>query len=318
VLGQDVSVDWFGTAMRPLDGGYRGETFLVGEGSGSPVVLRICRDAPERALVDASLLRLMEGIVPVPRVVEVRAAEAGQPALLVTEYLHGVSLETALAEPDRLDLAAIGRELGMVLGRLSGIPFLRPGGFVGVDLAVSSQGWPDDLRDFAQGYRDTGRLAAWSDRDWSALVALIDAAEDMLDAAGQTARRIVLVHSDFNPKNLVVDPERSALLGVVDWEFAHAGSPYADVGNVTRFERDPRLVEPLLDAFVAQAPGHLSDAFELGRAVDLWALVELAGGVPSNPVRDLATELLVAQARAGDLTAWPFSGGRVAPATSQA
>lgn len=306
-------MDWFGTAMRPLAGGYSGETFLVGEDSASPVVLRIYQSVPERAVVDASLLRLVRGIVPVPRVVDVRAAEGDRPALLVTEFLRGLPLDQALSRPSVLDLAAVGSQVGEVLGRLSGVPFLHPGGFDGVDLAVRTSGWTDDLREFAQGYRDTGRLADWSDRDWSALVDLIERAGDRLDAGGDASSRTVLVHGDFNPKNVVLGPDPYPLVGVVDWEFAHAGSPYADVGNFTRFERDPRLLEPLLAAFGAAAPAAPVDVLEQGRAADLWALVELAGGVPAHPVRALATELLVAQARAADLTAWPFPGDRAAP-----
>ena len=107
----------------------------------------------------------------------------------------------------------------------------------GPDLAVDDAGWPNDLLEFAQGYRDTGRLAAWSDRDWDALVELIDQAGDVLDEGEQ---RTVLVHSDFNPKNILVDLSIGArsVAGVVDWEFAHAGSVYADIGNFSRFERE--------------------------------------------------------------------------------
>ena len=51
--------------------------------------------------------------------------------------------------------------------------------------------------------------------------------------------RCCLVHSDFNPKNLLVDPDTLEVTGLLDWEFAHAGHPYTDLGNLLRFERDP-------------------------------------------------------------------------------
>src|SRR5262249_28253920 len=100
---------------------------------------------------------------------------------------------------------------------------------------------------------------------------------------------------------------------VVDWEFAYAGSPCADVGNFARFERDPALIDALLAGFVAQAPPLAADPLRRGRALDLWALVELAGRGRTNPVAELAAELLRAQALAGDLDAWPFPGHRAAP-----
>ena len=72
------------------------------------------------------------------------------------------------------------------------------------------------------------------ERDYHALVDLVDHAEDV-SCRGRTESegRTVLVHSDFNPKNILVDPETVEVVGVVDWEFAHAGSLYADFGNLT-------------------------------------------------------------------------------------
>ena len=64
-------------------------------------------------------------------------------------------------------------------------------------------------------------------------------AQDLLD----TVRRACLVHSDLNPKNLLVDPDTLALTGVLDWEFAHAGHPCTDLGNLLRFDRDPAFAD---------------------------------------------------------------------------
>lgn len=47
----------------------------------------------------------------------------------------------------------------------------------------------------------------------------------------------MLPHSDFNPKNILIDPSDCGIVGILDWEFAHAGSIHTDFGNFTRFER---------------------------------------------------------------------------------
>lgn len=106
-------------------------------------------------------------------------------------------------------------------------------------------------------------------------------------------------------------------MGILDWEFAHEGSIYTDFGNLTRFERDERFEGPLIEGFVDWAPGHIRDPILHGRAMDLWALIELAGG-RRQPVRDLATTLLLAQVRSQDLEAWPWSTSRVDPADADA
>jgi aminoglycoside phosphotransferase (APT) family kinase protein len=310
-----MTTDWFGTPMSPLPGGYSGETFAVGSGDDA-VVLRIYRRQPERAPIDASLLRLMRGLVEVPPLVEVRLATADSPAIVVTERMYGVPLDTVLRRPPQgLDWETLGRELGRALGVLSGVPFLGPGFFTDAHLTVSAAGMPHDLAEWADFHRGTSRLASWPERDWQALTELVDHAQVTLDAdAARGPARTVLVHGDFNPKNILVDPREGAFTGLVDWEYAHAGSLHTDLGNFTRFERDDCLVGPMVEAFVDTAPGQVRDPVVNGRAMDLWALIELAGRTPPNPVCELASRLLLAQARSCDLTAWPWKAGRVDPA----
>jgi aminoglycoside phosphotransferase (APT) family kinase protein len=204
--------------------------------------------------------------------------------------------------------------VGEILNTLAGIPFLRFAMFADGDLTLSTEQLPSDLASYAERLRGNGRLSTWSAADWQALVALLDVAEDLLaEDAGVRPTRAVLTHSDLNPKNILVDPATSQVSALLDWEFAHAGSRYADLGNFCRFERDPRLVRPLLDALTDVAPGGPAHQLRLGRATDLWALLELAGRPHPGAVPDLATELLLAQARAGDLDAWPWSAVRAAP-----
>jgi aminoglycoside phosphotransferase (APT) family kinase protein len=310
-----AAMDWNGVPLEPLPGGYSGETFLAGDPAGDPegaAVVRIYRRNPDRAVVDASLLRLATGLVPVPPVLEVVPGSDGRPGVLVTGFVGGVPLDSLLAGEAPLDLARLGHNVGRVLGTLANIPFLRFGMFADADLRLSDAGVPTDLGEWAEHFRSSGRIAAWPQRDWEALRGLVDHAQDLLDSDPGRART-VLSHSDFNPKNIRVDADTLEIVGVLDWEFAHAGSRYTDLGNFTRFERDERLVTALLDAFLDRAPGPLELPVERARAVDLWALLELAGGARTNPVRELAAELLLAQARAQSLDAWPWDTRRVDP-----
>ncbi len=309
--------DGYDAQLVPLEGGYSGETYLSGAGPDRAVV-RIYAREPGRAAIDASLLRLVRGLVPVPQVLELRHPTADTPGLLVTEYVAGVRLDVALAElPDWLDLAAVGQSVGRVLNALAGMPFLRPAMFADADLTLSTEGLPGDLQTWAERLRSSGRLSTWPGSDWAALVALIDLAEDLIaDDAEVRKARTVMTHSDVNPKNILVDPATSQVSAVIDWEFAHAGSPYADLGNFCRFERDPRLVEPLLATLGCVAPAGPEHQLRLGRAVDLWALLELAGRPRPGPVSDLATQLLLGQARSGNLDAWPWSTSRAVPDTA--
>jgi aminoglycoside phosphotransferase (APT) family kinase protein len=159
-------------------------------------------------------------------------------------------------------------------------------------------------RRLARALLDRGGLAAWTAEDRHALLAVCGGTRPLIEASGGAA---TLVHSDFNPKNLLVDPDRAEVTGLLDWEFADAGHPLTDLGNLLRFP--PRRWEPGLRALTGGvlellgAAGLPSGWLETARALDLFALVELAARERRNPVVDRARELLLATARTGSLAA---------------
>lgn len=292
--------------MVPLSGGHGGETFLaVMAGERSVVRIYAARGAqrgPEAAEVDAAVLRLVRGLLPVPEVLEVRRADptAGTPALLVTSYLAGGRLDEVLPMADDASAERLGCALGRVLARLAQMPMLRPGLFVDGELRVGSMPPDaDDLVDWVERHLVSPGPTSWRPQDVQGLREVAAQAQVLLD---QT-ERACLVHSDFNPKNLLVDPGTGEVTGVLDWEFAHAGSPFADLGNLLRFERRPSFAEPVLATYrewVVDAP---EDLLDRARAADLFALVELASRRGQNPVADRAHEQLQAIATTGDLHA---------------
>ncbi len=92
--------------------------------------------------------------------------------------------------------------------------------------------------------------------------------EDRAPAGEET----VLVHGDFRTGNFLVTPE--GLAAVLDWEFAHWGSPYEDLAWISvRDWRFNRLDQPI-GGFARRAPFYAAYAQESGRAVDearvLW------------------------------------------------
>ena len=80
-----------------------------------------------------------------------------------------------------------------------------------------------------------------------------------------------LCHGDFNPTNIIVkDGEVS---GILDWEFAHAGSRYMDIGNLLR-NTDPKrhvLIERGLEAGGVHLP---HDWKRRARLIDLSSHLE--------------------------------------------
>jgi aminoglycoside phosphotransferase (APT) family kinase protein len=284
----------------PLSGGHSGETFLVGA-AGEQAVLRLYVRSPDRAAVDAALLDLVRGLVPVPRVLDLRTPQmADGPAYLLTELLPGRRLSEVLPSADGGLRAHLARSVAGVLARLNGIPFRRPGELADATLQVDPRAAPaDSLVAWAEQHLPDGPLAQWSATEQQALLRVADHADTLLEATD----RWCLAHSDFNAKNLLVDATSGDVTGLLDWEFAHAGTPYTDLGNLLRHERDPELTDPLLERFRALAPAPPDDLVDRARAADLWALVELASRAGRHAPADRAHDLLRAVANAEDLHA---------------
>jgi aminoglycoside phosphotransferase (APT) family kinase protein len=297
--------------LTPLPGGYSGETFLA-ESAGERSVVRIYAGrgafrGADAAEVDAAVMRLVRGLVPVPEVLEVRRAdgETGTPALLVTSWLPGRRLEEVLPGADDALARELGRSAGSVAARLAQMPMLRAGTFHDGDLGLGPlPPGGEDLPAWVQQHAGSGRFLAWSETELDRLRDLADRAQDLLDRE----RRTCLVHGDLNAKNVLVDPDRGTVTGVLDWEFAHAGGPFEDLGNLLRFDRRPAFADAALATYGEQVPGAPEDRTDLhdrARAADLFALVELTSRTGAGPVADASGALLLAMASTGDLHATP-------------
>jgi aminoglycoside phosphotransferase (APT) family kinase protein len=291
-------------SLTPLDGGWSGETFLA-EAAGERSVVRIYARPSHRGAaaheVDAALLRLVKGLLPVPEVLEVRRADeaTGMPALLVTSFLPGERLELLLPRLADAERATLGRSLGELLADLGGMPTLSTGPFVDGRLTIGS--FEPDLDGLPAAVElAESRLGWWSPDELTGLREVAVDAQALLDTVG----RRVLVHSDFNAKNLLVDPDSLEVTGLLDWEYAHAGHPFTDLGNLLRFERDEVFTDAVLAAYIGRRGGSAGDALALARAADLWALVDLAARRGENPVAERADRLLRRVALRRDPAAW--------------
>jgi aminoglycoside phosphotransferase (APT) family kinase protein len=290
------------TDLRPLAGGWSGRTFL-GEAAGEQVVVRIFPpDQPLQAPeVQAAVLTLVRGLLPVPRVLEVRRADpdADVPGLLVTELLPGERGDLVLPGLDDEALATVAARVGRLVAALGGMPMLRTGLFDDADLRIVGFALAGDLPAWVE--ENAPRFTGWTAAEVDRLREVAHRAQALLDAE----TRSCLVHSDLNPKNLLVDPDTLEVTGLVDWEFAHAGHPATDLGNALRFERRPAWERALLDEYVALRGGDPAYLRDRARAADLWALVDLATRAGRNPVADAADGLLRRIAATGDLHADP-------------
>lgn len=272
--------DGFPTSLEPLAGGHSGETFLS-DIAGERAVVRVygLRSAHRGALapeIDAAVLELVRGLLPVPAVLEVRrgAPDVDLPGLLVTSLLPGERLDVLLPTLSPEGLRTLGERLGVLAGRLGHMVQPRRGTFV--DRSLHLEAAPSAATD----------LPTWLEQHAGSLPPdvvdglrhVVEEAQDLLDED----RRACLVHADLVPPNVLVDPTTLELTGVLDWERAHSGHPWTDLGSLVRQPRDPVFVEAVLEGYRSLMPDVPDDVLDRATAADLSALVELAAG-PGSP-----------------------------------
>lgn len=294
--------------LQPLAGGCSGETFLADltAHGGERTVVRIyggrsVARGPLAPEIDAAVLELVRGLVPVPRVLEVRRGDpvAGVPGLLVTEHLPGVRLEQLVEHLTADRQRVVGERLGEVAARLGHMVQAAPGLFEDRTLVpVPLPGHLTDLESWLAAHEERLAVALGAEAT-TRLAGVAARAQDLLD----DVRRSCLVHGDLDTENVLVDPDTLEVTAVLDWEFAHAGSPYADLGHLLR--RDPAgpalgaLAEGVLAAYRAFLPSSgpgVEELRALGAAADLYALVELAArGTDDAPVLAARRALLAAR-----------------------
>jgi aminoglycoside phosphotransferase (APT) family kinase protein len=284
VLGGALVVD-----ERRLSGGFSSDNVLLRTDRGKSFVLR---RYPRRntCAVEAALMELVRERVPVPEVVYADDAGdlLGEPFIL-TRFASGVPLTSVLAGAAEEDGPQLAEAVAEVLVAIHSVRFGRPGFFS--DGALRPDATPpehhDDLAAFVEATVTRGNAAAvLSEVEQRALVEL---AARCAPLVAETADADQLVHSDFNPKNLLMRPNDHGtwrVSAVLDWEYAFSGSGLFDLGNMLRFPQDlsPGFAEHFPGAY-EKADGALPGRWqEISEALDLFALSDLLTRSPDHPL----------------------------------
>ena len=194
--------------------------------SGKDVVLRFYDRDASACAKEAALATRLWGTVPIARPIW---SDPGS-AVSLWEWVPGEVLEDC---PERIpDVAS---DLGRVLATIGETRFDRAG-FLDGDLAIS-YAFDDACGAYVGRMREClgtelartrigSELAGRTDRFIEERQALLDPYRGFRS----------LVHSDYKASNLLV--EGSRLAAVLDWEFAHSGSPLLDISILLRHRHE--------------------------------------------------------------------------------
>jgi aminoglycoside phosphotransferase (APT) family kinase protein len=217
------------SSYQRLESGHANTSYVVVTAQ-AKLVLRLHVHDPAACAKERAIHELLQDSVPLSTQLGSHEDTVllGYPFSIST-FVEGVTLERALQGGAQIRLETAARSLGDTLARLSQFRFETFG-----DLAVAAgtsqlEVVPRSVGDF---YRDVlfaspaaSRLGPLRDRLWQLLQT---SAQRFPDAWPPH-----LAHGDFNLTNLLVD-DHGELSAVLDWEFAHAGNIWADLGNLLR------------------------------------------------------------------------------------
>jgi aminoglycoside phosphotransferase (APT) family kinase protein len=247
--------------------GYTNTTFRVTLSDGTPVVVRIYRDA-RSGQREIAALDLVRGVVPVPAVLHRGARFA------VLEYVDAITYRQFRHTAGAEAIARASRAIGRALAALARV-------------RVDERDDDDLVARFDAALASpllAQRLGAELLRAAQRFVAR---GADRL-AALRGAR--AFVHGDFNNRNVLIAVD-GTVAAIVDWENARAGSPLLDVARFLQYETRERPVrEPHFSEGYREGGGVLPDGWwEATRIINVVHQCELLGEakVPEDVVAEV-------------------------------
>lgn len=219
-----------------------------------------------------------EGITPVPKIYRVSKHESIEGRdYAIYEYKQGKTLGQAIGE-GYIVTEEFVREVAKYLAMIHKYKF-RKAGFLNENLNLEIEVPPlVSWYEMFMGANARKRLG----KD------IVDKIEEVVKENKkillQLDKDIRLVHGDFQGTNILVKDNK--LSGILDWEFAMAGHPIADIGQFFRYEKyfNNNLIEAFEDEYNKNSDCKLmEDWYKISKLRDLTNLIQLINANEDMP-----------------------------------
>ncbi len=266
-----------------LTGGFMNSNYRLWLRDGTSLVLRISARSGDLKK-ELRVLKYVYGTVPVPAVI----AEdfSGPYPFALIEFIEGTLLSDSLILLDSEALDKVAVEAGTTLQAIHSFD-LGKAGFFDENFVFNPvfDNFGGSLYDYIYSNLSAGRVRERLGEELAErALESVRAKRDVYWSIPNSTR---LIHCDYNLKNILIRRVGAVwkVVGILDWEFALAGSPLVDIGNFLRFEDE--LPSGFREAFIR---GYLSDSNELpsnwrevAKLLDLAAMVNFLEGEGHAP-----------------------------------
>jgi aminoglycoside phosphotransferase (APT) family kinase protein len=278
-------------------------------GLSKPFVLRVHVRDRMSGQRDLGIFQLVKERVPVPHILyTTTGSDPGAISYTVMSWVEGILFSDVLASNDESAIAECAYDIGLTLANIGSYTFPRAG-FFGPDLTIIEEFKEGVILSYFEQFLFKGKTgqnlgATLTQRLWSFLNENAHCF-DALDGARS------LVHSDYKGFNILVRQVKGRwkVSGVLDWEFAFAGSPLTDIGNMLRYSHlhSPIFESEFIHGYREQGGILPPEWKKLAKLVDLLSLCEfLNAPTPRNALRQEVTGLIV-----GTLEHWEEFGRQI-------
>jgi aminoglycoside phosphotransferase (APT) family kinase protein len=239
LVSDDMGVAHFESAV-PLSGGFNNYNYAVKTHNGDRFVLRIS-SKPVQLSTELSVVERLgrhSSGIPVPQVLWRSTTEYFDTFLVAAMSFSEGQLLSKMADiltPTQINSISLG--LGEIASAIHSIKF-SDYGFLNEEFCTT--GGCQDYKTWTLGYLQdclTNRrmIDRLGQRNHNLLTTFVGENSHLLEEP--TAP--VLCHGDFNQKNILVQKKSNngdyAISAILDWEYALAGCPMMDTGNLFRF-----------------------------------------------------------------------------------
>lgn len=234
-------------------------------------LLKIYYISEKNSRGEERLINLIKNDVPVQKIYKIsRDLNSDNIEYVIYDYIEGKTISKYLRQSGKTISENIVKSAAHILARLHRYKFDKVG-FFDENLKIEKEMMPLTMW-YEICISDIVRERLGEDRI-KGIFELVDKNRGVLGELDNNPR---LVHGDFQGTNILID--KDTISGVIDWEFAMAGHPIADIGQFFRYEKyfDENLVEVFKNEYNKVSEYKLSDDwYKISKIRDLINLIQL-------------------------------------------
>lgn len=260
-------------SVTPINQGCRTTNYIIeSDNKKNKYILKIFFSMEQNYMREIKLLTILKGnkMLPVSEIYKVSKHELiGNRQYAIYEYIDGKTIGMAINDGYKLDENFV-RSVARALAKIHSYKFNKVG-FLDDQLNVS-----EELPPLVYWYENLMGNMAKKRLGTSVVDKINKIVEQNKQELNELDKDIRLVHGDFQVTNILVNDGKMS--GILDWEFAMAGHPIADIGQFFRYEEyfNSKLIQSFEEEYNKNSDYKLnSNWHKISKLRDLINLIQL-------------------------------------------